>query len=444
MARSDRPPSLSGGAVARGLALGLALVMSPAQAEPGVTASPQAGRIEGVQLWKLPSTPNGLVPSQSWHATGSAPNGDLYVAGMDHRTNAALYRLPTGRDDLRLVGDARSASEAAGNWRPGETAEKFHTRPTFMNGKVYVATMDSSGLDADYKAKRGFHWYAYDPDMGHFTDLSAREKGGTGLPHGSVVTLAADPARKALFGAIVPTGEVVRYDATGGVTASLGRPGGYDRPFLYVNRFMFTDAKGRLYGSAGAGPGYAAGIYAHLYRYEPGVGPVPRPDLPLVEPRALETGRCFPDRQLCFAADSRGHLYRFSEDAAGDTIAWTAIGQVTMERPGSFLWMFQVDPAGATAYAAATSYAPDAGPASLYEVDLATGRSTRLCSLADLDPRLGALNVHTGYDAWDAQGRFAFASFAGEGESEVLLTRVDPARLKAALRARCRDAACMP
>lgn len=98
--------------------------------------------------------------------------------------------------------------------------------------------------------------------------------------------------------------------------------------------------------------------------------------------------------------------------------------------------MFQVSADGAKAYAAATSYAPDAGPSSLYEVDLTTGRSTRLCSLADLDPRLGRLNVHTGYDAWDAQGRFAFTSFAGEGESGVLVTRIDPVRLKAALDAR--------
>lgn len=425
-------------------ALGLSLLMGPARAEPPVTAAPQAGRIGGVQLWTLPATPNGLVPSQSWHATGSAPNGDLYVAGMDHRTNAALYRLPADQDVLRLVGDARSASEAVGNWRVGETAEKFHTRPTFMNGRVYVATMDSSGLDAAYATKRGFHWYAYDPGKDRFTDLSAGEKGGTGLAHGSVVTIAADPARNALFGAVVPTGDVVRYDARGGATEPLGRPREYDRPFLYVNRFMFTDSKGRLYGSAGAGPGYAPATYAHLYRYEPGRGPVPRPDLPLVEARALETGRCFPDRRTCIAADSRGHLYRFTEEAAGDALAWDAIGQVTMERPGSFLWMFQVAEDGATAYAVATSYAPDAGPASLYEVDLTTGRSTRLCSLADLDPRLGVLNVHTGYDAWDARGRFAFASFAGEGRSDVLLTRVDPVRLKAALRARCPDAAHCP
>ena len=107
-----------------------------------------------------------------------------------------------------------------------------------------------------------------------------------------------------------------------------------------------------------------------------------------------------------------------------------------MDRPDSFFWMFQVTSDGRKAYAAATSYVQGDGSSSLYEVDLTTGASTRLCSLADLDPRLGQLNVHTGYDAWDDQGRFAFASFAGDGSSNVVLTRVDPQRLKAALAVR--------
>jgi hypothetical protein len=57
-------------------------------------------------------------------------------AGWNHVTNAALYRLAAGTDQFVYVGDARSASEAAANWKPGETAEKFHTRPTWHNGKV--------------------------------------------------------------------------------------------------------------------------------------------------------------------------------------------------------------------------------------------------------------------------------------------------------------------
>jgi hypothetical protein len=46
------------------------------------------GKLDGVWLWILPDTPNGLRPTQSWHAMGSSPDGDVYIAGMDHVTNA--------------------------------------------------------------------------------------------------------------------------------------------------------------------------------------------------------------------------------------------------------------------------------------------------------------------------------------------------------------------
>ena len=142
------------------------------------------GKLDGTQHWKLPDTPNGLHPTQSWHATGSTPDGDIYVGGMDHVSNSALYRLKTREETLELVGDARSASEAAKNWMPGETAQKFHTRPLWHRGKVYVATMDRSDLDDGYLSRRGFHWYAYDPAVKSFTDLSASEPGGSAVPHG--------------------------------------------------------------------------------------------------------------------------------------------------------------------------------------------------------------------------------------------------------------------
>jgi hypothetical protein len=117
----------------------------------------KTGRVAGSWFWQLRQTPNGLQPYVSWHATGSTPAGDIYVGGMDHVTNAALYRLAAGTDQFVYIGDARSASKAAANWKPGETAEKFHTRPTWHNGKVYVATMDYSKIDAGFLERRGFH-----------------------------------------------------------------------------------------------------------------------------------------------------------------------------------------------------------------------------------------------------------------------------------------------
>ena len=88
-----------------------------------------AGRIDGAWHWRLPDTPNGLKPLQNWHATGSAPNGDIYVGGMDHVTNSALYRLKAGTNSFVYIGDAKSASVAAGNWKPGENRREVPHAP---------------------------------------------------------------------------------------------------------------------------------------------------------------------------------------------------------------------------------------------------------------------------------------------------------------------------
>jgi hypothetical protein len=69
-----------------GLAFGFGEIPSSRTREAAVGWS---GKLDGSWHWTLPNTPNGLHPTQSWHATGSSPDGDIYVGGMDHVTNSA-------------------------------------------------------------------------------------------------------------------------------------------------------------------------------------------------------------------------------------------------------------------------------------------------------------------------------------------------------------------
>jgi outer membrane protein assembly factor BamB len=404
---------------------------APGQSDP---ASPGgwAGRLDGVWHWTLPDTDNGLRPTQSWHAVGSSPSGDIYVGGMDHATNAALYRLESREGALRVVGDARSASERARNWMPGETAQKFHTRPLWHDGKIYVATMDRSDPSDEYLSRRGFHWYAYDPRGERFVDLSASEPGGTGAPHGGLVALASDPARNVIYGAGVPTGEIYRFDVTLGRTENLGRPRAFGRPYVYANRVMWVDSRGRLYFSAGhpLNGDYDAALYGHIHSFDPAHGFAERRDWRLEGRRALEVGQCVAGRKRCFFADDQGHVYRFEDDGP----SWTSIGKIETGHEGILFWMFQVAPDGTRAYVATSSWRQASNPSALYEFDLRTGDTTRLVSFADLGPELARRNVHTGYDAWDRDGQFYFASFSGTSEERVMVTRIDPERLKAATR----------
>jgi hypothetical protein len=384
------------------------------------------GKLDGVWQWTLPDTPDGLHPSHSWHATGSSPDGDIYVAGMDHATNAALYRLNWREGKLQFVGDARSASEAAKNWMPGETAQKFHTRPLWHRGKIFVATMDRSILDDGYLSRRGFHWYAYDIASKNFTDLSASEPGGSAVAHGNVVTLASDPVRNVIYGAGVPTGEIYRYDVARGRTDILGRPGSYDQPYVYTGRVMWVDSRGRLYFTASNSKNPS--VYGHVYYYDPESGFGERKDWPLQDGQALEVGQCLAEGKQCVFSDDKGHVYRFDDDGP----SWSYLGQIETGQPNTYIWLFDVTAEGKVY--AATSTAPQPSDfTALYEFDLGNGKTERLCTLAELDPSLRDLHIHTGYAAWDPEGRFYFASFNGHPDQPVVLTRVDPTRLKAAL-----------
>src|SRR5262249_44329328 len=130
---------------AGGLCLALAL---------GSAAQPSS------QAFLLPDTPDGLKPTQSWDAVGSTPSGDIFVAGMDHVTNAALYRFRPATGGLEYVGDARAASESANNWLTDEAVQKFHTRPLWHHGCVYVSTLNWSILTSGYLGARSLKWYA--------------------------------------------------------------------------------------------------------------------------------------------------------------------------------------------------------------------------------------------------------------------------------------------
>jgi hypothetical protein len=394
----------------------------------GPSAAATKGKHDGVYFWTAPKTPNGLVPTQSWGGVGEAPGGEVYATGMDHVTNSALYRLKSN-DVLYYVGDARAASQKANNWQAGEYAQKFHTRPTELKGRIYVATMNSSTLDSSYLKIRGFHWYGYDANKDVFQDLSAAEPGGVGATHGSLVTLAADRTSNIVYGAMNPTGDLFRYDVAKGKTTKLGRPP-YQRPYVYPGRWMWVDSKGRLYFSAGNsvlsyyGAPYDPAIFNHIRYYDPSTGFGEMKGWKLTDQRAIDAGQC--SGGTCYMMDNLGHIYRFTE--SGPT--WTHVGKVASLPSGdveSFTWVFAVDFQRLLAYVVI-------GKGTLFELDLKTGASSVLGNLRQLEPTLKNLSRLYGHGAWDGKGRFFFIAFQdGKSQTNMLLVGIDPVKLKKAL-----------
>ncbi|MGB1387087.1 MAG: hypothetical protein ACPG7C_09570, partial [Ilumatobacteraceae bacterium] len=191
----------------------------------------------GVQVWQLPDSPDGDRPDQSWLAVGSDPSGNIFISGHDHVENSMLYRLDQTTGMLNWVGDARSASEQVDNWRATETAEKFHTRPTHHNDRIYVATLDRSSIDGAFFETRGFHWYAFDPADSSFVDLSAAEPDGVGAKHLQVVSIAPDAVNNRIYGITIPENKVLYLDVEKQETTVVGKPEEWEG-YFYSNRFM--------------------------------------------------------------------------------------------------------------------------------------------------------------------------------------------------------------
>jgi hypothetical protein len=396
-------------------------------AVPEVTGRP--GEMSGVRLWTLPNGPNNsVIPDQCWHSVGCGPDGDIYISGMDHVNNAGLYRLYVQEDMLRWLGDARTASQAVNNWQSGETAQKFHGRPTYIDGKVYVATTDRTDVGGAYLSTRGFHWYAYDIASNTFNDMSVSQSGGVGAAHLQILTIGLDPKNKILYGAANACGNIARYNLNTGVSEDLGKSPKFTQ-YIYVNRYMWVDSRGILYFTAGSSKGQwnqgeDPAVYSHVFTYNPSSGFGERTDFPLVIKQCIEVGQWTRDRQYIYVMSDRGDLYRFSD--AGPS--WTFLKSIFGTSNDQSVWSIQLSLDEKKIYSFYGSNSKQ-----LVEYDIASNTvRTLAANVSELSTEAAGQSFITGYNAWDDNGCFYGSSFTMYGGGNTRLLRVDPVRLKVA------------
>lgn len=423
-------PSLSWGLV-RALAVLVTLALAGQAAAATPSAERRRGAVDGLWYWRLPDAPSGTRPIQSWSGAGSTPDGTIYIAGMDHVANSVLYRLPIGTNPaqrpgttLSYAGDARASSQTARTWRPGDVAEKFHTRPTWHRSQIWVATLNDSNLDDSYLQKNGFRWYQYNPLKGRLNDR------GLGAARGGLVAIAADHLARRIYGTMLPTGQLYAFDVLGGQSALLGRPD-YGRPYVYAGRALWIDQTGRVHFTAGSarselGAPYDPATFNHVHYWDPATGFGEQKAWQLRQQRAIDMAQCFPSSGTCYLGDDDGNLYRFREAGGGEEASWTHLA-----RPDSAsrIRVMQISPDQDRAYFINNS-------SELFELDLATTQFVNRVRLRELDPVLDLPNFY-GHDAWDLSGRFYIAAFGHiDDTSNAWLVAIDPARLLAAAASR--------
>ena len=402
-----------------------------AHASDGGIAVGWPGKVAGVASWIVPSTPNGLVPDQSWLSIGSSPDGEMFITGSDHKTNAALYRLQRSDDRLVYVGDARAASEAAKNWLPGETAEKFHVRPLYFRGRLYLATADFTDANDGYLKRRGFHWYGYDPTLNRLSDLSATEPRGIAGEHASIVATAIAESRGIIYAQSTPTGDLYCYDIAAGRTTKLGRPPWIPDGYHMPGRYLWIGRGGRAY--------FTISACSHVLYYDPKTGFGEREDWPIAAGKhgsmVFRTGTLSMDHERVYVADAGGRIYRYDRHddrfellgrAASDGAQYNCEGSLKMRA-------FNVTADERKIY----FINDDAKVSALWEWEIGSRVTRRLCDLSVLDDRIGpsGFDGHGGNDSWDDDGRLYFCSFGRDlaNPTELVLTRLDPVLLKVKL-----------
>jgi hypothetical protein len=385
-----------------------------------------SGSIDGVNIWQMPDAPDGSRPDQSWLAVGSDDAGEIYISGHDHQVNSMLYRLYQSDNTLRWVGDAKTASEAANNWQAGESAEKFHTRPIFHDGTVYVATLDSSSMDSRFLNTRGFHWYGYHLDNNSFTDLSASEPNGVGAETLQIVTIQKDPVNNLLYGMSIPENKLVRYDIAAGITTVLGKPSAWSG-YFYSNRYMWVDSRGRVYITGGSSRGQwnqgeSASTFNHVWYYDPQTGFGELPNFALQGPNAIEVGQWDRRRENLYVSDDQGHIYRFNDAAA----SWTFVGRPSFSNSLK-TWVFQLSADEEKIYIG-LSDGPQ--PNAIHEFDIATGTSVEILKIDDIGSGLASENFIAGYDSWDSRGSFHISYFSMYDGDNAYMLGINPVRAK--------------
>jgi hypothetical protein len=406
-------------------------ICSRAYAGPQQGADGMAGGIPGVMSWTVPPTSNGLNPSQSWLSIAASPDGDIYLTGCDHRTNSALYRLRRSDGRLVCVGDARTASEAANNWLPGETAEKFHVRPVFHRGRLYLATADFTNANDGYLRRRGFHWYAFDIPSDRFMDLSASEPGGVAGAHASIVATALDEERGLIYAHDTPRGELYCYDIAAGRTVDLGKPQFVPDGLHMPGRYMWMGRDGRVYFTISA-----CNCVAY---YDPKTGFGEKEEWLIAgqppHSKVFRTGTMSLDHERIYAADEDGRIYRYNR--RNDT--FHLLGQATSaDVKYACKGTLKMRAFNVTADEKKVYFVnDDAAASAFWEWDVEGNTTKRLCDMSVLDGRIGApgFDGHGGNDSWDEDGNLYFCSFGRDQTrpTGLVLTRLDPVRLKVRL-----------
>ncbi|MBQ2676452.1 MAG: hypothetical protein IJF54_03495 [Clostridia bacterium] len=184
--------------------------------------------------------PSNLIPTSAWDAMGVDNNGIVYFGWTctrrnDRKEDFAVFSYNPSTAKVKYLGSFMTASEEAGNLKPGEQIPKGHTKFIYHDGKMYMGSQgfhdfkEGIGTLSNY---RGGHIYAYDIAKGKLEDLSASLPDGIAVKNEGILALNFMPERNLLVGLTHPHSNLVFYNIkTGKIERQVqGIPWSYGNP----------------------------------------------------------------------------------------------------------------------------------------------------------------------------------------------------------------------
>ena len=170
---------------------------------------------------------------------------------------------------------------------------------------------------------------------------------------------------------------------------------------------MWVDSRGRVYMTGGSSrpqwhKGESASTFDHVWYYDPVTGFGELQDFPLQGPNAMEVGQWDRTGEILYTADDQGNIYRFTDATA----SWSFVGRPNFSCIGKGVpktWVFQLSADAEKIYIGVSDVSY---PNSIWEFDIASGITTQLAKLSELDTIASTQAFITGYDSWDANGSF--------------------------------------
>ena len=139
-------------------------------------------------------------------------------------------------------------------------------------------------------------------------------------------------------------------------------------------------------------------------------------------PNAIEVGQWDRRRENLYVSDDQGNIYRFNDAAA----SWTFLGRPAFSSSLK-TWVFQLSADEEKIYIGLS----DGGqPNAIYEYDIASGNSSELLEINDLDATVASENFITGYDSWDSRGAFHISNFSMYDGDNAYMLGINPVRIK--------------